>query len=156
MESHPNGESPVLVVSRRCRQVAAVVLNKHDVFEVRRLKFPQSAPEARRAKIRETLLRMAKDYGARGIVVEDDAFIGPLLACPGLPMQVMTTATAAQVLTGQNARTYRELFRTVLAWCPMLRRYVRILPVSGEISRTDRWRTHVLLACALGLAAIQL
>ncbi len=156
MKSLLHGESPVLVVCRRCRQLALIVLDKHDVLEVKRLKLPSSAPVARGAKIRLALLELATDYGARGIVVEDDAMIGALLACAGLPLQILSVSTAARVLTGTTGTNYAELFRLVLDRCPKLRRFVRILPATGEVTRTDRWRTHVLLASALGLAAIQL
>lgn len=147
-------ESPFLVACRRRGRVALVVLTGHDFVEVRRLDLPESAPVARRRTFRRTLQQLATDYGVRDIVVEDDAFLGTLLACVGLRVRLMSRKMASAVLLGSADATLAELFRHVLDKCPKLLRFVTVLPATGEIAQTGRRGTLVLLATALGLAAI--
>ena len=148
-------DSPILVACRRARRVAVVVLDDHEVIDVHRMKLPRSAPAARGRAIRRAILQLSTDYGVGHIVVEDDAQLGALLACPGRPLRLMSLKSAASVLLGTKTARRSDLFRHVLALHPKLRRFVADMPQSG-VSGEPRWRTLVLLATALGLASISL
>lgn len=140
---------------RRCRQLVLVTLDEREVLEVQRMKCPQGAPVERSRSLRRALLQLATDYGVRDIVVEDDANVGSLLSCASFPIRLMSVATASLVLTGTPQASHADLFQMVLVRHPKLQRFVRTSATTGAVSMTDRWRTHVLLASALGLAALE-
>lgn len=148
-------ESPVLVACRRRGRVALVVLDKHNVFEVRRVDLPESASVARRQALRRTIKQLATDYGVRDIVVEDDPRLGSLLTCVGLHIRLMTREMMVIALLGSYDAILSDVFRYVLSQFPKLFRYATILPGTGRVAQSGKRGTLVLLATALGLSAIQ-
>ena len=148
-------ESPILVACRRARRVAVVILDEHEVIDVHRMKLPRSAPAARGCAIRRAIVQLSTDYDVGHIAVEDDAYLGALLTCPGRPVRLMSHQVAASVLLGTRTASRSDLFRHVLAHHPKLQRFVTAMPETGA-SGEERWRTVVLLATALGLASISL
>jgi hypothetical protein len=152
-QTESSRDAPVLVALRRARCVAVVVLDRHDVIDVQRMKLPGNAPVARGDAIRRAILRLSKDYGVAHIAAEDDACLGALLSCLGRPLRLVSQREAAQILLGTARAGQSDLFLHVLAQHPKLRRFVTVLPATGALGR-ERWRTLVLLATALGLATI--
>lgn len=148
-------ESPILVACRRARRVAVVILDEHEVIDVYRMKLPRSAPAARGRAIRRAIVQLSTDYGVGHIAVEDDAYLGALLACAGRPLRLMSHKIAASVLLGTKTASRSDLFRHVLAQHPKLHRFVTVMRATGA-SGEERWRTLVLLATALGMASTSL
>ena len=101
--------------------------------------------------------RFARDYGVRIVAVERRDKFAERLSTLGLePVEISLEEAKVRLPPTSMARTNRALCEAVVSERPRLRRYVSANGSQTVLSvgETDRWRSVVALAAALGLAAI--
>lgn len=69
-----------------------------------------------------------------------------------LPYRTMSLKEAKSIIDGSTKLSERKFIPRLLATYPELRRFVRVLP-TGNIAAQERWKTWMLTAAAMALAA---
>jgi hypothetical protein len=136
----------------RVQNLALAVLYGGEIIEVRRHRVDaeHQAPGVIALLIRQ----LVEDYALSELIIEE----GPVLeaAADFLPVRVHTLSLqrVKQHLLPEGALpTYAGLYHQLLKEHPKLQRFVTVLKGTGQIATSERWKTVMLLAVALGLAA---
>ncbi len=141
-----------LVAKYRSPYLALAVLDGMRIVEV----MTHRLCHGRRSsdQLHALFVRLATDYAPDRIIIEPMEPLYRAATATGVTVSTMTLTEAKRLLLGDAmARTNRDLYRSLVARCPELRRLVTILVGSGDIAVTEPWRTVQLLPIALGLAA---
>jgi len=102
------------------------------------------------------ILNLANDYDISVVVVEPGSTVSRWCEVAGLQTAQLTIAEAKQVLLpGDASASHAVLFQHLVKTNSKLKNIVTILPATGNVAMTQRWRIAPLLAVALGLAAVQ-
>lgn len=142
--------SPVVAACFRSPYLALVLIANHDVSALRRHCLASTARTPERQA--ERIARFATDYGASNIILEPGTGLAAALDALGFATTTTLIADAKRAFVRNASRDSNgELFRTVIAEHPKLRRLVTVLN-TGKVAESERWRTILLLAAALGLA----
>ncbi|MFA5061652.1 MAG: hypothetical protein WC526_00720 [Patescibacteria group bacterium] len=155
MARNPRPARRVLVACYRFRTLAVVELTEGERPFV--LKHCIRGLRRNLARAVAFVLRDANTSRPR-LIVADNALLADELrkTICAVPIQTITIATAKEVLLPAEHRpNHHDLYHHLLRQHPHLRRYVTVIPSTGHIAESERWRTVVLLAVALGLAAQQ-
>ncbi len=148
--------SRILAVAYRSLFMATAVLSRSEIIEVRGC-HASGGFAAARPRIAARIAKVAAEYDVDRIVVEPGLLAPALLATRGRVVATRTLGEAkAALLCGYPRPTFRDLCQHLVDRYPSVRRLARILPGTGRITMTERWRTILLLSVALGLADLRL
>lgn len=116
----------------------------------------RAAPVQTCIRFRSLIRVEAETNGVEEIIVEADTKTADYVFSLGMPHRTLSFRRAKQFLSGTgdgppptDARFFQELVETH----PELRRYVRVLPATGRVAMSERWRTARLMVASLALAA---
>ena len=144
---HTHSYNPILSACHRGKYLAVAVCNGVDVLEVVRARMHRGD------SLKTVVGRIIADYGCGTILVEPNR---PLFKeVQSLQCSVRTlalTEAKERLLPGRATVTHRDLYQHLVESDPRLRRFVTVLPATGRVAMTERWRTVNLLAVALGRA----
>lgn len=144
----------VLAICQRTRQVGLAVVAANRVIEVRRVNRARSSRAFELRRIAMLALDLAGDYGAEYIVLEPNGRLCAIRKYFSIPIVYLGARDAAAELLGCGENTVANLAQHLIAEDPRLARLVTVLRSEPlEIARTERWRTMLLYAVALGRAA---
>lgn len=107
-------------------------------------------------RLRWLIEREAKAYDVREIIVEADTKTSDYVYSLGLPHRVIAFRRAKQYVAGTGDApppSDKPFFHALVAKHPELGRYVRVLPATGRVAVSERWRTARLTVATLALAA---
>jgi len=99
--------------------------------------------------------RVAKAHGVSEILVESGTKASKCMPF-SRPRREITFARAKQYVFGASstpAPSNKVFFKSLVEAHPELARHVKVLPLTGAIAMTERWRTARLIAATLALAA---
>jgi hypothetical protein len=150
----PRGEE-LLAVCRRVRILGMATVGHGDVLKVRRCYLPgRSDPVQQAIHAATAVASFAHDYGVRHVAIEPQSNLADYLVDMNLKVTRFSISMTKQVLKpGAEEMSHADLLHHLLDRYPKLTRFVNVLPVSGRVAMTERRRTVVLLAAALGIAA---
>lgn len=100
--------------------------------------------------------REARTYGVREVVVETDTKVAEYASARGIPHRLLAFDDAKRHVLRrgeQPAPSDKDFFHDLLARHPEFGRFVRVLPATGRVAVSERWRTSRLVVAALALAA---
>lgn len=106
-------------------------------------------------QMRSLIERAARAHGVSEILVESGTKASMCLPS-SLPCREITFAKAKQYVSGSGnapAPSNKVFFKSLVEAHPELARHVKVLPFSGAIAMTERWRTARLIAATIALAA---
>lgn len=144
-----------LGIAVRAGVVAIVVLNGRTIIDVVRctVRARETSTTDKHAHVINMIRALAVDYGATTIVVEPASPLLDALRRSGLHPLVMTVVEAKdRLLPKDDPHTHAVLFEHLLCDHPELARFVTLLPGRPCLAISERGKTVVLLAGALGLA----
>lgn len=141
-----------LAAVRRSGHLAIVLVGRDQVLEV--LRVAARGPDAETA-IRVAVASVADEYSVRRVVVEPDSLVEQALAPTNLELTRLSIEDAAGKLLPEVPPVQRRLFAALVKRVPLLARHVVVFSATGDVasSSAERWRTVLLLAALLGLAA---
>jgi|GEM_PF-3105012 len=136
----------LVAIIERNQTIAGVVMTPTEVLDMRR------RSRAKGASVQEVVLELVRDYNGNTVVLEPRMKIE---LPPELQVIHLSLADAKRRLLGSTAETNRELLRHTVACYPRLANIVQVLPATGGVAMSERWRTAPLFAIALGLAIFE-
>lgn len=142
-----------LAVAYRSPHLIMAISDGKTVLEIRQYRLPAVKTFFR---LRWLIEREAKAYDVREIIVEDDTKTSDYVYSLGLPYRALTFRRAKQFIAGtgdSEPPTNKPFFHALVAKHPELGRYVRVLPATGRVAVSERWRTARLTVATLALAA---
>lgn len=107
-------------------------------------------------RIRWLIEREAKSYGVRDVIVEADTKTSDYVYTLGIQHRTLTFRQAKQHVAHSEGKTppsNKVFFHALVAKHPELGRYVTVLPATGRVALSERWRTVRLTVATLALAA---
>ena len=145
----------ILAVCLRFNMLGLAVVSQHEIIEVRRRCLYHAKPMERPQDFASrAIAELASDYGLSVVVVEPDSQIQAWLKKTNLSSQIMSLDIAKElVLPEDEPHTHPYLCRHLVNEFPVLRNIATVLPATGNVAMTQRWRVVPLLAVALGVAA---
>lgn len=150
----PRGADPAaprytLAVTYRTPHLLLALAEGGRVLEILKRRLQPAAPAA--AKV---LRREAARYALTEVVVEDRLALIELARDAGLEPRPMRFDDAKAIVSEKSpAPTHHAFFHMLVERYPELARYVRVLPATGRVAITERWRTARLVVATLALAA---
>lgn len=139
-----------LGITYRAPHLVMAVAGEGQIIDVRRHRVDRKKP----SYIQGLILREARAYAVRELIVEDKSKILSQTHSIELPYQVLTFRKAKQSLM-PNGNTdqllNKHFFRSLIAQYPELQRYVKVIPSTGNVALTERWRVATLTAVTLAL-----
>lgn len=108
------------------------------------------------AHLRALIARDARSYGVYEVTVEAGTPIAEYVYSQCIRHRVLTFRAAKQHLADSGdkaAPANRAFFQALLMQHPELSRYVKVLPATGRVAVSERWRTSRLIVATLALAA---
>lgn len=112
-------------------------------------------PDQPLEQMRSLIERTARAHGVSEVLVESGT--KPSRCLPfSLPCREITFAKAKQYVSDSGnapAPVNRVFFKSLVEAHPELARHVKVLPLTGAIAMTERWRTARLIAATIALAA---
>ena len=142
-----------LAVAYRSPHLIMALSDGKTILEIRQYRLPAVKTFFR---MRWLIGREAKSYDVREIIVEDDTKTSDYVFSLGLPHRTLAFRRAKQFVAGTGdgePPPNRKFFHALVETHPELRRYVRILPGTGRVAMSERWRTARLTVATLALAA---
>lgn len=144
-----------LAICLRFNILGLAVISATDIIEVKRRCLYHAGPDKTQQVFATSAIRkMVANYGVSAIVVEPGS--KPTRWCKSLSLATIDwTVTQAKqtLLPGQDAISQPQLLQHVVDCQPKLRNIATILPATGKVAMTQRWRIAPLLAVSLGLSA---
>jgi hypothetical protein len=142
----------ILGTAYRCPYLFTVLAQGHRLLELRRHRLLEAVDFF--VRMRWIIQREAAAYGVSEIITEPKKVTEGAVRSLDLPFHLLTFDKARRTLSDlmgldSNARFFERL----VAEHAELQRFVRILPVTGKIARTETWKTDMLVAATLALAA---
>ena len=151
MMNNPMNHDCQLAALYRAEWLALAVFHAGTLVEVRRHRI--TAPRRSPQNLATLIANLAHDYAAGCLIVEPDSRIAT--AARALPFRTVpvTLAEAKNALLAATDQSHQAFYDHLVSRHPRLGRLVTIQPGNGKVAATETWRTVVLLAVALGLAA---
>lgn len=141
-----------LAAAYRSPFLALSILSTSEIVEVRRHRIADGARG--RVAMARAIAEAVLEYDVAELVTEPGLLAPAILAGRGRPVRTCALRSAKDVLLPEDVKkTTRNLCQHLVERFESLRRFVTILPATGRIAMTERWRTVMLLPVALGLAA---
>lgn len=138
-----------LAVTYRTPHLLLALAEDGRVLEILKRRLLPTDPAA--AKVVRT---EATRYALAEIVVEDRPALVELGRTAGLEPRPMRFNDAKAIVSAQDPPpTHHAFFHLLIERHPELARYVRVLPATGRVATTERWRTDRLVVATLALAA---
>lgn len=141
-----------LAVAYRSPQLLTALSDGTSILEIRPHRVRHTEPD----RIRAVIACEAKAYGVRNVVVEAGSRTSDCFFSIGIPHRVLTLRRAKLFVLGKDEGTppsNKPFFRQLVEQHPELRRYVKILPLTGDVAMSEEWRIARLVVAALALAA---
>lgn len=116
----------------------------------------RAAPVQTCLRFRSLIEEEARTSSVSEIIVEVDTKTSDYVYSIGMPHRTLSFRRAKQFLSGTGdgpPPTDTRFFQALVEGHPELRRYVRVLPATGRVAVTERWRTARLTVASLALAA---
>lgn len=151
-----NGHRILAVCERHGITAIAVIDHDAGLREVRRIhRDPKEGDPC--SRLTSTMRDLLCDHVIATIVAEPGTIAEEAVSKLGLTPKTLTLADAKATLLGQDRprRTHQLLVAELVKRCPELKNLVTILPATGRIAMSERWRTVTVFAVALALAAHQ-
>ncbi len=107
-------------------------------------------------RLRPLITREIQAYGVQETILEANSLAVRYARKGKFPYRTLTLEQAKQYLAlspDGTPLTNTEFFNALVVKHPELARYVKILPGTGRVAVSERWRTARLLAAAMALAA---
>lgn len=108
------------------------------------------------SRFRSLIERECLAYGVREVIVETGTKAADYVRTLGFPHRTLTFRQAKQHLAlcpGDTPPPTKAFFHALVAKHPELARYVKVLPATGRVAVSERWRTSRLVVATLALAA---
>jgi DNA-binding XRE family transcriptional regulator len=108
------------------------------------------------AHLRALIAREARSYGVYEVTVEAGTPIAAYVYSQCVRHRILTLWAAKKYVAhceGKCPLSNRLFFQTLLARHPEFSRYVKVLPATGRVAVSERWRTSRLIVATLALAA---
>lgn len=141
-----------LAVAYRSPHLLMALSDGRSILEVRSRRVPHTEPDRMRAVIE----REAKAYGVKDVVVEAGSRTSDCFFSIGIPHRALTLRRAKLFVLGKDAGTppsNKPFFRQLVGRHPELCRYVKVLPLTGDVAMSEDWRVARLVVATLALAA---
>lgn len=106
-------------------------------------------------RMRSIIEREAQSYPVESIVAERNSSTSSHIYTLRLPLRVVSLKEAKRHLcpgVATDRLTNERFYDLLVADHAELGRYVRVLPATGRVAKTERWRTMRLLAATLSLS----
>lgn len=143
--------SPTLAVCHRVPYLVLAICDGMEVLEVIRRR--AAAPDT----FGEMIRRVITEYGCQTVLLEPNSQLVNEVENLQCRIHTLSLKQAKHLLFPEESNvTNRQLFHHLVECEPRFRRMVQILPGTGRIAMTQRWRTVVLTAVALARAYIRL
>lgn len=138
-----------LAVTYRTPHLLLALADSGRVLEILKRRLQPGAPAAAKV-VRTEAIR----YALTEVVVENRPALIELGRAAGLEPRPMRFDDAKAIVSGKNpAPAHHAFFHLLIERYPELARYVRVLPATGRVAITERWRTARLVVATLALAA---
>lgn len=140
-----------LAVAYRSPHLIMALSDGNTVLEIRQYRSVRTFFRAR-----SLIEREARAYDVKEILVEEDTKTADEVRSLGVPFKTLTFRRAKQHVLGTGDAeppANKGFFRALVARHPELERYVRVMPATGNVAMTERWRTARLTVATLALAA---
>jgi len=119
----------------------------------RRCLYHRRPTESKQSFATRAITKLANDFSLSAIVVEPGSLVQQWVEQTGLKTLSLTLLKTKEILLPEAERTtHVALLQHLVDHYPEARAVARILPITGKVAMTDRWRVPPLLAVALGLA----
>lgn len=142
-----------LAVAYRSPHLMTAVSDGKTVLDLRQRRV---TPKSSITRLCSFVDREARTYGVREVVVEEGTEVAEYASSRGIPHRLLTLDDAKRHILhsgGSPPPTDKEFFHDLLERHPEFGRYVKVLPATGRVAVTERWRTSRLVVAALALAA---
>lgn len=142
-----------LAVTYRSPHLVTAVSDGVTVLELRQRRV---SPRSSASRLGELVAREARTYGVREVVVESGTKVAEYARSLGIPHRSLTFDAAKRHVAKSSEPerlTDGEFFRSLLEAHPEFGRYVKVLPSTGRVAMSERWRTSRLVGATLALAA---
>ena len=150
--SHAPEPAFQLAAAYRSPHLLTALSDGTSILEIRPRRVPHTQPDRMRAVIE----REAKAYGVKDVVVEAGSRTSDCFFSLGIPHRALTLRRAKLFVLGKDEGTppsNKPFFRQLVERHPELRRYVKILPLTGDVAMSEEWRIARLVVATLALAA---
>lgn len=150
--THATERAFELAVAYRSPHLLMALSDGASILEVRSRRVPHTEPDRMRAVIE----REAKAYGVKDVVVEAGSRTSDCFFSVGIPHRSLTFRRAKLFVLGKDEGTppsNKPFFRQLVERHPELRRYVKILPLTGDVAMSEEWRIARLVVATLAIAA---
>lgn len=142
-----------LAVTYRSPNLMTAVSDGSRILDLRQHRVTRSSSLAR---LRSIVDREARSYGVREVVVEEGTKVADYASSLGIPHRTLSLDAAKRHVAaagGAPTPTDKDFFHEMVTRHPECGRYVKVLPSTGRVAVTERWRTSRLVVAALALAA---
>ena len=142
-----------LAVAYRSPYLITAVSDGKTILELRQRRLTS---EMSTARLRTLISREARSYGVYEVTVEAGTPIAEYVYSQCIRHRVLTLRAAKKYMArceGKCPLSNRLFFHTLLERHPELSRYVKVLPATGRVAVSERWRTSRLIVATLALAA---
>jgi transcriptional regulator with XRE-family HTH domain len=151
----PSDKAPRLSLALvyRSPHVILALADGPTVLEIRQYRVSAGTDTSR---FRPLIEREVKGYGVREVIVEAGSRAACYAHASGFPHRTVCLREAKRHLApspGGTAPSNKTFFHALVAKHPELGRYVKVLPATGRVAVSERWRTTRLVAATLALAA---
>lgn len=148
-----DGTKISLAIAYRSPYLITAVSDGKTILELRQRRLTSQMSTAH---LRALISREARSYGVYELTVEAGTPIADYVYSQCVRHRVLTFRAAKQHLAGSGDKTpptNRAFFHDLLAHHPEFSRYVKVLPATGQVAVSERWRTSRLIVATLALAA---
>lgn len=142
-----------LALVYRSPHVILALADGPTVLEIRQYRVSAGTATSR---FRLLIEREVKGYGVRELIVEAGSRAAHYAHAFGFPHRTVCLAEAKRHLAPSPdgaSPSNKAFFHALVAKHPELGRYVKVLPGTGRVAVSERWRTTRLVAATLALAA---
>ena len=142
-----------LAVAYRSPHLVMAISDGKTILDLRQYRVTSATSMFR---FRWLIERESRAYGVREVIVEADTKTADYVYSLGIPHRTLTFRAAKQHVSACEGRTPpsdRSFFHALVAQHPELARYVKVLPATGRVATSERWRTSRLVVATLALAA---